>query len=62
QSGNVIASGNPGLTDPKAGDFRLKEDSPAWGLGFEPIPFEEIGLYVDAYRTALPTRTSSGNP
>jgi hypothetical protein len=61
QSGNVIASGNPGLIDPEAGDFRIKEDSPAWNLGFEPIPFEEIGLYIDEYRTALPTRTSPNN-
>ncbi len=32
---------------------RLSKDSPAWGLGFERIPFEKIGVYQDAWRSAL---------
>jgi len=31
--------------------FELREDSPAYKLGFRPIPFEQIGLQNDAYRT-----------
>ena len=52
--GNLLMETDPGFVDAKNGDFRLKEDSPAWKVGFKPIPFEEIGLYVDEYRTALP--------
>ena len=46
--GNLI--GDPGFADAAHGDFRLKEDSPAWNLGFQKIPFERIGLVVDEYR------------
>jgi len=46
--GNVIA--DPGFVDIALRDFRLKEDSPAWKLGFQRIPLEEIGLFVDAFR------------
>ena len=28
----------------RAADFALREDSPAWKLGFERIPVERIGL------------------
>jgi len=31
--------------------FELREESPAYKLGFRPIPFERIGLQNDAYRT-----------
>ncbi|MBN2312855.1 MAG: right-handed parallel beta-helix repeat-containing protein [Sedimentisphaerales bacterium] len=31
--------------------FELREDSPAYKIGFKPIPFEKIGLQNDAYRT-----------
>ena len=43
---------DPLFLAPERLDFRLAEDSPAYPLGFEPIPFEEIGLYADAYRPA----------
>ncbi|MBL7152664.1 MAG: right-handed parallel beta-helix repeat-containing protein [Phycisphaerae bacterium] len=36
--------------------FRLREDSPAYRIGFKPIPFEEIGLYRDEYRIELPSK------
>lgn len=37
-------------------DFRLRPDSAVFKLlpGFKPIPFEQIGLLRDEYRTALP--------
>jgi len=31
--------------------FELRGDSPAYKIGFKPIPFEKIGLQNDAYRT-----------
>ena len=52
--GNIFMETDPGFVDVKNGDFRLREDSPAWKLGFKPIPFDKIGLYVDEYRTTLP--------
>ncbi|MCS6950314.1 MAG: right-handed parallel beta-helix repeat-containing protein, partial [bacterium] len=33
---------------------RLRKGSPALRRGFQPIPFEKIGLYRDAYRRRLP--------
>lgn len=35
-------------------DFRLREDSPAFALGFKPIPIEQIGLYQDDRRASWP--------
>jgi hypothetical protein len=55
--GNLILQGDP-LGDLESQDFRPPPDSPAWELGFKPIPFDQIGLYVDAYRQALPLRVS----
>jgi len=34
-------------------DFRLREDSPAWKIGFQKIPFEKIGLIQDESRALL---------
>lgn len=45
-----VFTGDPGFMDPRNGDFRLREDSPAWKLGFKRIPFEKIGLYADEHR------------
>lgn len=41
---------DPGFRDPAALDFRLKEDSPVFALGFQPIPVERIGLHEDEFR------------
>ena len=41
-------------TPPKT--FRLREDSPAYRIGFKPIPFEKIGLYEDEFRTEVPSK------
>ena len=38
----------------QAKDFALRHDSPARKLGFKPIPLEQIGLYRDELRAALP--------
>ena len=45
---------DPHFVDRPGGDFRLKEDSPAFTLGFQPIPVDRIGLTVDDYRKRLP--------
>jgi len=52
--GNILLNGNPGLIDPESGNFRLASGSPASGLGFKPIPYEKMGLFVDEWRTSLP--------
>ena len=47
------------LEDIVEGCCTLRADSPAWPPGWEPIPFDQIGLYADEYRPAnsLPRRT-----
>jgi hypothetical protein len=34
---------DPKFVNAAKGDFRLRDDSPAWKLGFERIPVEAIG-------------------
>ena len=34
-------------------NFQLREDSPAYKMGFQRIPIEKIGLYSDEYRTLV---------
>lgn len=45
---------DPQFRDAAAGDYRLAEDSPGWGVGFKPIPFEKIGLYPSEERALWP--------
>jgi hypothetical protein len=42
-----------------AKDFALKEDSPAWALGFQPIPAGQIGLREDELRRGVRRLASS---
>ena len=62
KAGNVVVAGDVGLADVEAEDFRLRPDSPAWKLGFQPIPFDKIGLQTDEHRTSLPARPPSIGP
>jgi hypothetical protein len=39
---NTIVA-DPCFTDPDHGDFTLRDDSPAYGMGFQRIPVEKIG-------------------
>ena len=39
-------------TPPKS--FRLRDDSPAYKLGFKTIPAEKIGIYKDDTRASWP--------
>jgi hypothetical protein len=54
---NNYVGADPGFVAPDKMDFRLKKDSPAWAIGFQPIPFEKIGVRADQYRKAPPPRT-----
>lgn len=53
---NRVMDGDPGFVDLKGGNFQLRDDSPAWQLGFQRIPIEKIGLYADEHRRSLPGR------
>ncbi len=39
---------------PRAVDFALQPDSPAWAVGFEALPLDAIGLYEDETRASWP--------
>ena len=39
---------------PRAVDFALQADSPAWEVGFEKLPLDQIGLIKDQYRATWP--------
>jgi hypothetical protein len=52
-------------TDPQFRDaptFELQDDSPAFKLGFQRIPFEKIGLYSSEDRASWPVAHSPGSP
>jgi hypothetical protein len=49
---------DPHFVDPAHGNFQLRGDSPAYRLGFQPIPVEKIGLYRDERRASWPVRGS----
>jgi hypothetical protein len=52
----TVYAADPGFVDLAGGDLRLRPDSQVFKdlPGFQAIPFEKIGLFVDEYRTALP--------
>jgi parallel beta-helix repeat protein len=49
---SVVA--DPLFVAPARDDFRLRADSPAFKLGFQPIPVEKIGPYADPLRATWP--------
>ena len=55
-----MVNADPGFVDFARGDFRLRDDSPAYKLGFKRIPIERIGLKVDEYRKLAPKRVVTG--
>lgn len=47
---------DPRFVDAAHQNFQLREDSPAWKLGFRRIPMEKIGLYASDERASWPVR------
>jgi hypothetical protein len=47
---------DPLFVDAVKDDYRLRPESPALKLGFEPIPVERIGCYADPLRASWPVR------
>ena len=41
-------------------DYRLRKNSPAFKLGFKPIPVEKIGPYRDPLRASWPIKEAEG--
>lgn len=60
---NFITATDPGFVDAAHGNYALKSDSLVFKKipGFEPIPFDKIGLQVDRYRPRLPTPVEAGH-
>ena len=51
---------DPLFVDPAHDDYRLRPDSPAFKLGFKPIPVEKIGPYQDPLRASWPIVEAEG--
>ncbi|MCL5280146.1 MAG: DUF5123 domain-containing protein, partial [Planctomycetes bacterium] len=43
ESKDNLVNTDPLFVDAAQGNFQLKPDSPAYKVGFQPIPFEKIG-------------------
>ena len=55
---SVVA--DPLFVDPDNDDYRLRPDSPAYKLGFKPIPVEKIGPYRHELRATWPIVEAEG--
>jgi len=55
---SVIA--DPKFVAPEKDDYRLAADSPAWAMGFKPIPVEKIGPYASPDRATWPIVEAEG--
>ena len=60
----VLTENEARFVEPAKLDFRLRSDSAVFKRlpAFKPIPFEQIGLVKDEYRTALPAAVRSRAP
>ncbi len=54
QFGENLLDQDPKFVDAERLNFQLREDSPAWTMGFERIPVEKIGLYQSPDRASWP--------
>ena len=61
---NMVTAADPGFVDVANGNLALKPDSEVFTKipGFQPIPFEKIGLIKDEYQRELPTAESIARP
>jgi Right handed beta helix region len=59
---NVSYDRDPGFVNFAKKDFRLKPDAKVFQdlPGFQPIPFDKMGLFTDEYRQQLPTDKEAG--
>ena len=48
------------FVDPARDDYRLQPDSPAFALGFKPIPVEKIGPFASPDRASWPIVEAEG--
>ena len=55
---SVVA--DPKFLDAAKDDYRLAPESPAWALGFQPIPVEKIGPYQSVDRATWPIAEAEG--
>lgn len=55
---SVVA--DPQLCNLAAGDYRLRPESPAFALGFQPLPLDKIGPYADERRASWPIVEAPG--
>ncbi len=53
ESKDNLVNIDPLFLDAASGDFRLKDDSPAYAQGFQPIPFDRIGRRPSSKSTGL---------
>ena len=62
EKGNDVHSlvADPLFVNAAADDYRLKPNSPAYKLGFKPIPVEKIGPYKDDLRASWPIVEAEG--
>ena len=53
---NLVTDEDPGFINASNENFMLRDDSYVYDKisGFQKIPFDRIGLYVDEYRKILP--------
>ena len=58
---NNVFGPDPKFVDEKAGNFQLREDSPAFKVGFQRIPIEKIGLYQSPLRAQWPIKEAAGS-
>lgn len=61
---NLVTADDPGFVNPAANNYALKPTSPVFKEipGFQPIPFDKIGLQIDAFRPTLPDAPGSASP
>jgi len=57
---SVVA--DPKFTNPNTDDYRPRDDSPAFRLGFPKIPLERIGLYQSELRASWPVPRDARPP
>jgi hypothetical protein len=48
---------DPHFVNARDQDFRLQDDSPAFQLGFQPLPRDQMGLYQNESRASWPVKT-----